>query len=165
MKKYTLVLSVLLTSCAPAIQFNDVIVIGDSLCNAIDNDGLSYPEIAGVKKNCENGRKLVDYPDQLPAGFRKIFLSFGTNDSGTPEPEFRDSLTTKLASTSADVYCILPDPLEPHLQDVRQSLMSICVNTIEPREWGYLFGSPDGIHGVRADHERFGARLKNFLQN
>lgn len=158
----------LTAACMPEYipKTNNIIVIGDSLCEATHNSygGEPYPMIAGFDIDCVGGRRSVEYSDQLP-DVSVIIWSHGSNDAGVTDiQEFRDDMIVKFDSTTAEIYCVLPDNEKEGFYEVRAAMFEICANTIEPREHGYNFSALDGIHGTALDHSTFGEWLKDFFK-
>lgn len=158
---------ILLVSCNEAQQqvflpviYEDVLYIGDSNCIGYKIDTPTAQMQAQIETDCKGFRELVEYPDQLPEGFRIIFLALGTNDEahGIPIEDYTESLKAKLESTDSLVYCVLPSVAWFSGYDVsrqRAAMIEHCEHTVDPIEYGVLNGQADGVHWTSTDHDNF----------
>jgi len=146
-----------------------IIYIGDSNCD----DSLHWVtwsmawELAGIEADCVGGRQLMQItilPDS-----EIIFLALGTNDglSGVSASTYGARLIQLLASTDAKVYCILPILNESvtafSVDDIRNQMLSICTNTIDPRDYGVIVGLGDGIHWSEQDQINFSPAIEERI--
>ena len=166
----TILLITLLTACffdekSKRVRFNysakitDVIMYGDSLCT----DRNSAPHLMGIKKDCINGRTLLDL-DPIDYDHRVIFLALGINDirQGISSEEYKNKLTSVIAE---NIICVLPNK-HPSLysEDHRLVAIEVCEMYIDPvSDCDVSIGHSDGIHYISEDHESLAACLSKMI--
>ena len=155
-------LTLSLTACVPAIDVSgdsNIFVVGDSNCY----EQYSWADLAGFNRDCMWGRQTV-HIGRLPKDTNVIF-ALGTNDSlyGVPIETTRSQVEYLFSGTNSSITCLLPDGDNPVYTDVRDVLIELCPITLEPREMGFLFRHPDGIHGIQSDHDALSISISDYF--
>lgn len=171
MKPIALIIVLFLVSCNQVEykpDYPDVIVVGDSLCQAT-HGGIAWPKIASIAHNCVGGRPATQV-HEMPTGYRLIIFSLGRNDVNQSTTEEYDAQLKYLFSTTdSKIWCILPDMPDSQLpntkiEEIRQVMIKHCpTEPIEPKDHGYLFRASDEVHGSPEDHKNLGNAIRLML--
>lgn len=169
-----LIICLLLSGCIVdnynyVIKYSDIVYVGDSLCWEVYDTPKSFQGVyenqdyektaqarVGIVSNCVPGRKATDI-DQLPDGYRIVWLALGTNDvRRTPIDEFRLHYQTLVYNSDAEyLFCVLPNKTvfghdaEPYRQVIRDT----CANVVDPLDYGVRFRAKDTVHMNMLDHK------------
>jgi len=171
MRILMLVLIVFLAACQNerethnfwTIDRYDVLYIADSNGIGYKIDTPTAMQITGINYDARGFREMVEYTNELPTsddGVSIIFLALGVNDSshGIPIEDYTQSLQAKLASTDAEVFCVLPITHKwsgVDTEPFKQAMLNNCTNTINPRDYGVNYWLLDGTHWESQSHFNF----------
>lgn len=166
----------LLTGCIqnnynPDIIHPDIVYVSDSRCAEVWDTGTKYNELyddeakqrtaqneVGIVSFCKKRRKLMDI-NELPKGYRMLFLDLGTNDviGGVPVDTFKQHYYNLISNSDAEIiYCVLPNYviLGRNAEPYRDAIRELCGDmVVDPRDYGVLYRAKDTVHMIDKDHK------------